>query len=135
MACTLKRKTLLREYKTPQRSRFRAYLKEGHSKSRAAHLAKVPQSTTRGWVTTGDRRTGKERPGRPLIISNEKMREITKWMTGYFKQRAMPLWQIANIFDIKASVNTLLAAFARFGYYYHIPNCKPFLSEEHRLKR
>ncbi|KAH8757831.1 hypothetical protein F5882DRAFT_417734 [Hyaloscypha sp. PMI_1271] len=135
MACTPKRKTSRREYETPRRSRFRAYLEEGYSTSRAAHLAKVPRSTARGWISTGDRRPGKERPGRPLIISDEKMKEITEWMTGHFDRRAMPLHQIAEVFDIKATDRTLLNAFARHGYHYHIPDCKPFLLDEQRLKR
>ncbi|KAH8749253.1 hypothetical protein F5882DRAFT_421541 [Hyaloscypha sp. PMI_1271] len=97
MACTPKRKTSRREYETPRRSRFRAYLKEGHLTSRAAHLAK-------------------EQPSRPLIISDEKMKEITKWITGYFNRRAMPLRQITEVFDIKATNKTLLNAFARLYY-------------------
>jgi hypothetical protein len=61
--------------------------------------------------------------------------EIIKWMTGYFDRRAMPLQQIAETFDIQATDKTILAAFARFGYHHHIPDCKSFLTEEHRLKR
>jgi hypothetical protein len=91
MACTPIRKTSWREYETPRRSRFRAYLEEGHSVARAAQLAEVPRSTIRGWISIGDRRPGKERPGRPSIISNEKMKEIAEWMTGHFDRRAMPL--------------------------------------------
>ncbi|PMD13261.1 hypothetical protein NA56DRAFT_442730 [Hyaloscypha hepaticicola] len=135
MACIPKRKTSRREYETPQRSRFRAYLEEGHSISRAAHLAKVPRSTARGWITTGDRRPGKERPGRPPIISDEKIEEITKWMTGHFDRRAIPLRQTTEIFDIKATNNTLSTAFTRFGYHHHIPDYKSFLTDKQKLKR
>ncbi len=134
MACTPKRKTSRHEYKTPQRSRFRAYLEEGHSAARAAHLAKVPRSTARGWITTGDRRTGKERPGRPSVISEERMEEIIKWMTGHFDRRAIPLRQITDVFNIKATDRTLSNIFARYGYHHHIPDCKPFLSKEQKLK-
>lgn len=76
MACTPKRKTSRQEYKMLQCSRFRVYLEEGYSKSRAAYLAKVSRSTTRGWIITGDRRTRKERPGRPPIILDKKVEEI-----------------------------------------------------------
>jgi transposase len=135
MACTPNRKTSRREYETPRRSRFRAYLEEGHSQKRAAQLAVVPHTTARDWIDTGDRRTGKTRTGRPPIISNKKVEEMIKWMTGHFKRRAMPLQEIAREHNIKASDKTILAAFARHGYHHHVPNCKPFLSEAIKLKR
>src|SRR4030088_2049642 len=47
----------------------------------------------------------------------------------------MPLQDIAREHGIEASDKTILAAFARYGYHHHIPDCKPFLSEEHRRKR
>ena len=56
-------------------------------------------------------------------------------MTGHFKWRVMPLQKIADIHNIKATNKTLLAAFARHGYHHHMPDCKPFLSHEHKLKR
>lgn len=56
-------------------------------------------------------------------------------MTGHFDRRAMPLQEIAKIHGIKAHNDTILAAFARHGYHYHIPDCKPFLSKSARLKR
>jgi hypothetical protein len=56
-------------------------------------------------------------------------------MTGHFDRRAMPLQRIAEIFNIKASEKSFLRAFTRFGYHHHIPDCKPFLLEEQRLKR
>ncbi len=130
MACTPRRKTSRREYETPRRSRFRAYLEEGHSQIRAAQLAKVPRTTARGWISTGDRRTGKTRTGRPCLISNEKIEEIIEWMIGHFDRRAMPLQRIAEVFDIKASEKSLLRAFTRFEYHYYIPNYKLFLLEE-----
>jgi len=125
-------KTSRREHEAPRRSRFRVYLEEGHSQVRAAQLAKVPRTTARGWIT--DRRP-KTRTGRPPLISDKKMEKIIKWMTGYFDRRAMPLPEIAETFDIKASERSLLRVFERFGYYYYIPDCKPFFSEEQKLKR
>jgi hypothetical protein len=44
------------------------------------------------------------------------MEEIIKWMTGYFDRLAMPLRQIADVFNIKATDRTLLNTFARYGY-------------------
>jgi hypothetical protein len=56
-------------------------------------------------------------------------------MTGHFDRRVLPLQEIAKIHGIKASDNTILAAFARHGYHHHIPDCKPFLSQAIKLKR
>ena len=56
-------------------------------------------------------------------------------MTGYFNRRAMPLQEIAREHSIEASNKTILAAFARHGYYHHMPDCKPFLSQATQLKR
>jgi len=135
MTCTPKRITARREHETPRRSRFRAYLEEGHTQKQAAQLAQVPRTTAREWIFTGDRRTGKERAGRPPIISDAKVEEMIKWMTGHFDRRAMPLQKIAREHGIKASNNTIPAAFARHGYHHHVADYKPFLSEATRRKR
>jgi hypothetical protein len=50
-------------------------------------------------------------------------------MTGHFDRRAMPLQEIAREHGIKASNNTILAAFARYGYHHYVSDYKPFLSE------
>jgi hypothetical protein len=60
---------------------------------------------------------------------------MIRWMTGHFDRRAMPLQEIAREHGIKASDNTILAAFARHGYHHHLPDCKPFLSEATKRKR
>src|SRR4051812_21249053 len=116
----VKRKTARREHETPRRARFKSLVDAGHSQREAAQLAKVPRSTARKWLQQqlSDRRIGKTRPGRPPIISNEKVEEMIKWITGHFNRRAMPLQDIAKEHGIKASDKTILAAFARYGYHY-----------------
>jgi hypothetical protein len=52
-------------------------------------------------------------------------------MTGHFDRRVIPLQEIADVYGITATDKTISAAFARYGYYYHMPGCKPFLSYEH----
>jgi len=69
------------------------------------------------------------------MILDEKIKEIIQWMTGHFKRRAMPLQEIIDVHGIKATNRTILAAFARHGYHHHMPDCKPFLSHEHKLQR
>jgi transposase len=133
----VKRKTARREHETPRRVRFRCLVNKGFSHSEAARRAKVDRTTTLKWLykRPSNRRTGKTRPGRPPIISDVKVEEIIKWIKGHFDRRALPLQEIARIHSIKASNNTILATFARHGYHYYIPNCKPFLSEALKRKR
>ncbi|KAE8444992.1 hypothetical protein EG329_013998 [Mollisiaceae sp. DMI_Dod_QoI] len=127
------RKTLRKEHETPKRSRFRGLLEQGYSQREAARRLDLARSTASKW--TSDRRTGKGRTGRPPIISNEKVEEMIKWITGHFDRRALPLQEIAKIHGIRACDNTILAAFARYGYHHHVPDCKPFLSQITQLKR
>jgi len=129
----VKRKTAHKEHDTPRRTRFRCYLDQGFSQRDAARKAGAIRSTAQKWLS--DRRTGKTRPGRPPIISDEKVEAIIKWMTGHFDRRALPLQEIARLHGIKASDKTILAAFARHGYHHHIPDCKPFLSDASKRKR
>jgi transposase len=129
----VKRKTARREHETPKRVRFRSLIEQGHSQRDAVERLGLSRSTVFNWTT--DRRTGKTRPSRPPIVSDSKVEEIIKWMTGHFDRRALLLQEIARIHSIKASDKTILAAFARHGYHHHIPDCKPFLSESTKRKR
>jgi transposase len=127
--------TARREHETPKRARFKCLIEQGYSQRDAAQRLNLSRGTVAKWPSQSDRRTGKGRTGRPPIIPDEKVEEIIKWMTGHFDRRAMPLQEIAKIHGIKAHNDTILAAFARYGYYHHIPDCKPFLSESTRQKR
>lgn len=131
------RKTARKEYNTLKRSRFFGYIEEGHSYREAARLAKVHRTAALKWLKLppSDRRTGKKRAGRPLIISDAKVEEMIKWIIGHFDRRALPLQEIAKVHNIKACDNTILAAFARYGYHHHVPDCKPFLTEVAKRKR
>jgi len=60
---------------------------------------------------------------------------MIEWITGHFDRRALPLQDIAKAHGIQACDDTILAAFARHGYHYHIPDCKPFLSKTAKMKR
>jgi len=129
-------KTTRKEYTTPQISRFRHLLELGRSQREAAIERNIPRSTVYLW--SSDRRTrpqSTQKLGRRPIISDEKVKEMIKWMTGHFDRRATPLQELARIHNIKACDNTILAAFARHGYHHHVPDCKPFLSKAAKLKR
>ena len=131
-----KRKTARKEHTTPRRVRFICLVEDGYNHSEAARRAKVNRTTALEWLKRdSDRRT---RPlahtNRPPIISDEKVQEMIMWMTGHFDRRALSLQEIAKAHGIEACDNTILAAFERFGYHYHMPNCKPFLSKATKLK-
>ena len=126
--------TARREHETPRRLRFRGLIEQGYSQRHAAQVLNLSRGTASKWLSKTDRRT--KRPGRPPIISDKKVEEIVNWMTGHFHRRALPLQEIAYIYGITDATNkTILAAFARHGYHYYVPDCKPFLSDKTRSKR
>ncbi len=127
-----KRKTACKEHDTPRRSRFRCLIEQGFSQRDATRQVKAARSTAQKWLS--DRRPPK-RKGMPPTISNAKVEEMIKWITGHFTRRAMPLQDIAKEHGIKASDRTILAAFGRYRYYHHIPDYKPFLNTATQLKR
>jgi hypothetical protein len=130
------RKTARREHSTPKRVRFRNLVEIGYNHLEAARIVKVDRTIAIQWLTTrnSDRQT-RPKQGRRLIISDAKVEEMAKWITGHFNRRALPFQEITRIHGIKASNNTILAAFARHGYHHHVPNCKPFLSEATKQTR
>ena len=120
-------KTTREEHQTPKRVRFRCIVEQGETQAEAAGILNVPRGTATKWIKrrNSDRRTGK-RTGRPPNISDEKAEEMIKWMIGYYERRVLPLQDIAKTHGIKACDNTITAAFSRYGYHYHTPDCKPF---------
>jgi len=101
------------------------------------HAKQTLKGLQHSWLkqSDSDRRIGKTRPGKSPIISDEQIKAIIEWITGHFERRALPLQEIAKAHGIKACDNTILAAFRRKGYHYHIPDCKPFLSKITKRKR
>jgi transposase len=130
------RKTLRKVHETLKRARFRCLFKQGVLQAEAARIVDVNRITALKWLyQPSDRRNKGARTGRLYIILNEKVKEIIEWITGHFDRQAMPFPQILNVFNIKASKRALLRALARFGYHYHVPDCKPYLIYEYQLKR
>jgi hypothetical protein len=130
---TKKRKTLRKEHGTPKRSRYRALVEAGFSSRDAAARCKVPRGTASKWHS--DRHPGGKRTGRRPIIPDSKVEEMIQWMTGHFDRRVMPLQGIAKTHGIKATDDTILAAFGRYGYHHHVPDTRLFLSEATKKKR
>jgi hypothetical protein len=108
-----KRKIIRKEYDTPKRARFRCLVEQRIPQAEAARRTFVNQKTAIKWLhkRPSNRRTGKTRTRRPPIILDTPVEEMAKWMTGHFNQRALHLQEIAKIHGIKASNNTILAAF------------------------
>ena len=120
-------------HETPTRVRFKTLLNEGYSIRSAACKLGIPRSSARYFINKPDRQA-KPR-GSSSILSEEQVQEIIKWFTGCFNRRNLTLRQIREQFRLNCCDKTLLRALARHGYHYHVPDCKPFLSEENRKKR
>jgi transposase len=118
---------------TPRRVRYKTLVYSGYSQRHAAELVGAPESTARYWLKRPDR---VQKPcGTKPKISNQKVQEIIDWFTGHYDRRILSLKEIREQFNLDCYDNTLLAVFARLGYHYHVPDCKPFLSKQNRLKR
>lgn len=118
---------------TPTRVRFKTLLDEGYSQRAAARKLGIPRSSAQYFLDKPGRLT---KPlGAPPQISNAQIQEIIKWLTGHFDRRQLSSKQIREKFHLDCCDQTLLKAFARHGYYYHTPDCKPFISQENKLKR
>jgi transposase len=118
---------------TPRRVRFKTLIENGYYQSHAAEKLQVPRSTARYWLKRPDR--VHKPPGALPKISDRKIQEIIDWFTGHHNRRISCLKAIREQFNLDCCNNTLLAAFARKGYHYHTPDCKPFLSKANKLER
>jgi transposase len=118
---------------TPTRVRYKTLIEEGYSQRDAARKVGASESSGRYWFKRPDRLA--KPPGTRPKISDEQLREIIQWFTGYYDRRSSTLEEIRKQFNLDCCNNTLLAAFARNGYHYHLPDCKPFLSKKNKLKR
>jgi transposase len=118
---------------TPTRVRFKTLIEEGYSQRDAARRMGAPRSSTQYWLKRPDRLA--KPPGTKSKIPDEKIKEIIQWFIGHFDRRVESLKEIREEFKLECCDNTLLAAFARHGYHYHPPDCKPFLLKKNKLKR
>jgi transposase len=128
------------EWKTPKKARFKALVQNAkYSERAAAAELEVPRSTAQRWLKQlDDRRTRPQskKLGRPLTVTDEHINQMIQWITGHYDRRILPLQTIAwEACKIKASYWTLLRAWDRWGYHYHTPDTKPFLSAAQKLAR
>ena len=120
-------------HETPTRVRFKTLLSEGYSQRAAARKLGIPRSSAQYFLERTDRQV--KPPGSTPKISTEKVQEIITWFTGHYDRRTQSLSQIREQFQLDCSDMTLLRAFERHGYHYHVPDCKPFISKANKLKR
>jgi len=120
-------------HETPTRVRFKTLLAEGYSVKGAARKLKIPRSSAQYFINKPDRLA--KPPGALPKVSDEQIQEIIKWFTGSYERRTLSLRQIREQFHLDCADITLLRAFQRHGYHYHVPDCKPFISKANRLKR
>jgi transposase len=112
---------------------FKSLLSEGYSQRAAARKFDIPRSSARYWLDRPDRKA--KPPGAAPKIPDEQIKEIIDWFTGHYNCRVFSIQEVREHFHLDCCDNTLLSAFARYGYHDHPPDCKPFISEENRLKR
>ena len=131
------RKTSRIEWGTPKKARFRALVESaGWSHRQAAKEVGVPRSTATKWLKQiSERRSGKDRSGRPPLISEDQLEAIDKWFPGYFEHRTSDLQTIINYFELRCSEATLYRALLKLGYHSHIPETKEWLSPKNKAER
>lgn len=122
-------KTLRIEYSTPKKARFRALVEDaGWSGCKAAAYLGLPQSTASCWLKQPvERRTGKTRPGRPRILSQEKLDKIETWFSGFYKYCIMLLQDIIKQFKLECLPSTLLCTLNKRGFHSYVPELKDWL--------
>ncbi|RFU26442.1 hypothetical protein B7463_g9882, partial [Scytalidium lignicola] len=118
---------------TPTRVRFKTKVQDGYSERHAAQLLGVPYPTAQKWLKKDDR--VHKAPGRSFKLPDSTLLAIIHWFTGHYDRRTLSPKQIKKEFNLNVSRNTILKALARFGYHYHIPDCKPGTSTKNRLLR
>ncbi|RFU30485.1 hypothetical protein B7463_g5848, partial [Scytalidium lignicola] len=116
---------------TPTRVRYKTMVQDGYSKRHAAEKLGVSEETAQGWLKKGDR--VQKTTGRPRSIPDSTVLAIIQWFTGHYERRIFSPKQIKKEFNLKVSRPTILKALARFGYHYHVPDCKPGTSAKNRL--
>ncbi|XMA20299.1 hypothetical protein WAI453_013090 [Rhynchosporium graminicola] len=87
---------------TPTRVRFKTFLEEGYSQRDAARKLGISRSSVQYFINHADR----------LVKP-----------PGHYNRRILTLRQIRQQFSLDCSDLTLLRAFQRHGYHYHIPDC------------
>jgi transposase len=113
--------------------RSKTLLAEGFSVKGAARKLNLPRSSARYFIDKPGRLA--KPPGAPPKISYEQVQEIITWFTRHYDRRILSLKQIREQFPLNCADITLLRAFERYGYHYHVPDCKPFISKANKLKR
>jgi hypothetical protein len=63
------------------------------------------------------------------------MEEIIDWMDGHYSRRTMSMRDIIQALNLHVSESTMTRAFARHGYHFHVPETKPYLSDEQKARR
>ncbi|RFU35534.1 hypothetical protein B7463_g808, partial [Scytalidium lignicola] len=108
---------------TPTRVRFKTKVQDGYSERHAAQELGIPHGTSQRWFKKKDR--VQKSTGRPRSLPDSTILAIIHWFTGHYERRTASIKQVKKEFNLKASRPTILKALARFGYHYHVLDCKP----------
>ncbi|PQE33936.1 transposable element tc1 protein [Rutstroemia sp. NJR-2017a WRK4] len=133
------------QYRTPTKSRFFYLLERGQTAPAAAKELGIDRTTAWRWTKrfcpseperTTRRRLATKKLGRLYTIIDEHINQMIQWITGHYDRRILSLEMIVQeACGIKATYHTLLRAWQRWGYHYHPPDSKPFLSAAQKLAR
>lgn len=125
------------EWPTPTRSRVITLANDAHIGPHAiSSLTGVPESSVRNIVESGSaRRPGRDRPGRPSILSPERVDEVIQFLGHDFNRRKLSWKALISECKLDCSPTTLKRALAERGYHKCVACPKPFISESARQQR
>ena len=78
---------LKHEFDTPKRVRVKTLFEAGWTRKAIEQREGVAPRTQRYWQQQGDRRTGKDRPGRPKIITKRTLCLLVRYVSLTFENR------------------------------------------------
>jgi transposase len=103
------------EHDTPARARVLQLREEGHTAVQIREKTGIPERTQRRFASTGPRRPGQYRPGRPHKLSGDILDRIIKDLAGRYKIRKLDYESHIKRNNLNVCVNTLRNALRERG--------------------
>lgn len=125
------------EWPTPQRARVISLALDCHlGASAISKITGVPPDSVDDILASNSaRRPGKDREGRPPVLTDKQIDEVIKYLGHNFHHRALPWKNLAAECHLDCSTRTLQRALAKRGYHKCVACPKPFISESARQQR
>ena len=103
------------EHDTPARVRVLQLRETGHTAAKIREITGIPECMQRRLATTGPRRPGRQRPGRPKKISGDMLDQIIKSLKGQYKIRRLDYESQIKRNNLNVSVKTLKRTLHEYG--------------------